>query len=747
MPPQTPVEPTQVKYITERRQMPAHYWATLNAPCPLTIETSLEKIKNVPTEEIVAAFEKRACGLLRTASEALSSISGWSGAATSTADKQYQKLASPSSRVCSSLLSEMLRPSPAAEQPMSPATTHGELVSDHGSASTRSTPPLIASPPKRQSTISFGPAPVRAGSNVSSSRPTPQASAQPSRQASGSEWSTVEAPTLPRRHISFGGVTKTSPVKPTTRESDRSASDASDEVEKTPVAARRITFAVEQPAGTKTADTATEDTETTGPATVTRSRSIKFAAADPPVRAPSRANSTSSRSALLDAGSVHAISDHESARSRGTSTASSPGLHPVVKPHVPATCKSALDAVLSKEAVGKIAERSREKVEDDAADDPDLLEDGDDEENDDDNNDDDDAVDGDHRLAIVLEDDEDEEDNDDGDDDDDVDDDDLSDFELDSDDDGYVEDVESDDDASVFDEDLFPNMRTSSQTPTNKLRIDTQRAREVRHRPIGTPVQKPAPPSESDLPDTTDFCAGNLDEDQPACAAFDAACRERAERRRLAKPQDIDPTFPESGSEDDPDDEIEKRLDATITAATARNAAGATTDGVDAVVPARKICRSPPANATKSTRLLHSPPLAARRTEHKTRSLPRRHGFVSTALSAIGTKHGKFPPKPCRAVMIKQSNEQRAQRRREKKERRHAAREAKKARKCPSGNVSAAGGVGGTVGLGNGTTGGTAGPVTAVDTLGHIKMQAIGTKKLTAAKSTNPCEFRPMHSI
>jgi hypothetical protein len=70
-----------------------------------------------------------------------------------------------------------------------------------------------------------------------------------------------------------------------------------------------------------------------------------------------------------------------------------------------------------------------------------------------------------------------------------------------------------------------------------------------RSRPVGIRVPSP------ELPDSTDFVCGTLDEDRPLEAAY-MTC---LERRRAAKhkitPQDIDPTFPTSDPEMDEEDE------------------------------------------------------------------------------------------------------------------------------------------------------------------------------------------------
>lgn len=321
----------------------------------------------------------------------------------------------------------------------------------------------------------------------------------------------------------------------------------------------------------------------------------------------------------------------------------------------PATCKSTLDAMLKKESIAKVIETVPEEEEED---------DDEDRENDDDQEDD---ANGDEN---------------DDDDDDDV----ESILELDSDDDGYQEDVESDDD--IFEDEIYPPVLAESGTPRVGFlgRIHTGMAtKEVPSPTVQTPIFRTAAPLESDLPDTTDFAPGTIDEDQPACIAFDMAIRDRVARRRPAKPSDIDPTFPDSGSDEYSDAEQQT---------------------VSPVAPLgkRAACRSPPA-AQRSTckQFWNSPPLA-KASEFRATSLPRRY---------LTGRKGLYAPKPQRAVTIKQSNEQRAQRRREKKEVRHNLHRGKQ----------------------------------EVDHHGHEKMKVhcLSRKKLIA--NENPCVIRPIMSM
>lgn len=69
------------------------------------------------------------------------------------------------------------------------------------------------------------------------------------------------------------------------------------------------------------------------------------------------------------------------------------------------------------------------------------------------------------------------------------------------------------------------------------------------------PKMRPGTP---DLPDSTDFVCGTLDEDRPIEAAYMSCLEERRRSRHKAIPQDIDPSFPtsdfdEEGGDDDDD--------------------------------------------------------------------------------------------------------------------------------------------------------------------------------------------------
>jgi hypothetical protein len=58
-------------------------------------------------------------------------------------------------------------------------------------------------------------------------------------------------------------------------------------------------------------------------------------------------------------------------------------------------------------------------------------------------------------------------------------------------------------------------------------------------------------PGTPDLPDSTDFVCGTLDEDRPLEDAYLSCMKERVRQKHIPVPQDIDPSFPASEPEDD----------------------------------------------------------------------------------------------------------------------------------------------------------------------------------------------------
>jgi hypothetical protein len=85
----------------------------------------------------------------------------------------------------------------------------------------------------------------------------------------------------------------------------------------------------------------------------------------------------------------------------------------------------------------------------------------------------------------------------------------------------------------------------------------------VKRRSRAVKINRPKTP---DLPDSTDFVCGTLDEDRPLEQAYILSLERRKAAKHKAKPQDIDPTFPTSDpdmdeEDDDEDDEAVEESD------------------------------------------------------------------------------------------------------------------------------------------------------------------------------------------
>ncbi|KAI9858982.1 MAG: hypothetical protein M1824_003983 [Vezdaea acicularis] len=85
-------------------------------------------------------------------------------------------------------------------------------------------------------------------------------------------------------------------------------------------------------------------------------------------------------------------------------------------------------------------------------------------------------------------------------------------------------------------------------------RPDPEHAPKTRSRP------KKIRPRTPELPDSTDFVCGTLDEDRPMEAAYVSRIQERRRSKHIIIPQDIDPSFPRSDPEDndDQDEDVEE---------------------------------------------------------------------------------------------------------------------------------------------------------------------------------------------
>lgn len=145
----------------------------------------------------------------------------------------------------------------------------------------------------------------------------------------------------------------------------------------------------------------------------------------------------------------------------------------------------------------------------------------------------------------------------------------------------------------------------------------------------------PIRPSTPDLPDSTDFVCGTLDEDRPLEEAYMQSVESRRAAKRFLTPQDIDPSFPESEPEEEDDDEEDYHpVRAAHSPAGSWIAANMSSDGSHTGYRSR--CRSPPPATTRkvpsrrntarspapSTRRMASPPPPVRRNSRHLSPLP-----------------------------------------------------------------------------------------------------------------------------
>ena len=87
-----------------------------------------------------------------------------------------------------------------------------------------------------------------------------------------------------------------------------------------------------------------------------------------------------------------------------------------------------------------------------------------------------------------------------------------------------------------------------------KSRAPTGSRRVKHHRKQPRPITP-------DLPDSTDFVCGTLDEDRPLEAAYKSRMEERRRAKAIVIPQDIDPSFPTTDPEDAEEDEVSEMDD------------------------------------------------------------------------------------------------------------------------------------------------------------------------------------------
>ncbi|KKK16601.1 hypothetical protein AOCH_006301 [Aspergillus ochraceoroseus] len=125
-------------------------------------------------------------------------------------------------------------------------------------------------------------------------------------------------------------------------------------------------------------------------------------------------------------------------------------------------------------------------------------------------------------------------------------------------------------------------------------------------RPMKIPKMRPGTPN---LPDSTDFVCGTLDEDRPLEAAYKSCIEQRRLSKQIIIPQDIDPSFPTSDPEDN-DDEDEEMESSTILDDVPRGRSdGEQSRKISPRVSPRRMVSPPPRRQGRaSPRRLRSPP-------------------------------------------------------------------------------------------------------------------------------------------
>lgn len=94
---------------------------------------------------------------------------------------------------------------------------------------------------------------------------------------------------------------------------------------------------------------------------------------------------------------------------------------------------------------------------------------------------------------------------------------------------------------------------SSAHSGHHSPRSVPKKAHRKHHRKSAVPIHNR--PQAVDLPDSTDFVCGTLDEDRPLEQAYLNHLKQKEAAKHKARPQDIDPTFPTSDPEDEEDDE------------------------------------------------------------------------------------------------------------------------------------------------------------------------------------------------
>jgi hypothetical protein len=201
---------------------------------------------------------------------------------------------------------------------------------------------------------------------------------------------------------------------------------------------------------------------------------------------------------------------------------------------------------------------------------------------------------------------------------------------------GFAESDESDDDGSDYEFwapsaaasdsnvpsiEVFPTTmeRRASNTSFDSMTDDHQKWLPAPVQRSGRRPSRTAPrpikmrPGTPNLPDSTDFVCGTLDEDRPLEAAYKSCIEQRRLSKQVMIPQDIDPSFPTSDPEDNGDleDISESALDSVVLEPTRGRADSPAGKASPRHSPKRMVSPPPPsrrAGRTSPKRLKSPPP-------------------------------------------------------------------------------------------------------------------------------------------
>lgn len=177
----------------------------------------------------------------------------------------------------------------------------------------------------------------------------------------------------------------------------------------------------------------------------------------------------------------------------------------------------------------------------------------------------------------------------------------------------------------------------SLESREGHLKICDAPPKRRKSRPVN--IRGPSP----ELPDSTDFVCGTLDEDRPAEAFYMAALERRRAAKHKPTPQDIDPTFPTSDPElpDDDEDEDEVSERASPVAVESEFLHGRI-DPVDCDTRGRRKDVLKKRSPLSSPRRLRSPP-PAKRAVHRSPA-PTRRAVHRSPPPAKRASHRSPPP-------------------------------------------------------------------------------------------------------